>query len=185
MAAQRCRQALSLCALVVVTAAACDGPDGTDPYALWETFDQREGAFHFHYPAPPWEGWEGHDRLHAVLVLEPDPDGDAEALGPGAAARLEAWAQSGRTPSDIYDVRRQAWEALGYSVEGPELWENGGGDEGILLRAASGSLRVREAMLSCPGGAAAMSLWGSEAPDDPDMVLLLDGFAPGPSGGAP
>jgi hypothetical protein len=152
------------------------------PYALWKTYDHPGHAFHFHYPAPPWEKGEGDAFGLPVLVV--DPELHPPPQSPGAKLRLEARMF---VPADLDEVVAEAnvgWHAIGYSTSPPTEFFSSAGDEGIQLRARSGEYWVKQIFHEDKGTVSMLLIRGSADPDDPDLLLLLDGFEPRPSGGS-
>lgn len=174
------RTATILTALIQIAIAtpACTALDGTDPYALWNTVEHTEGAFHFHYPSPPWQRVTAFDRDEPVLLLDPRPT-DSEGPDPGARMRIHAWADQTSEPSAYYQWRADVWRNQGYEVEEAASCQNGAGDEGSLLEARGEDLRVAEVFYAGEERLVIISVWGTwDDNHDSDLWLLLDGFEP-------
>ena len=161
-----------------VVCVACSDTDGTDPYALWQTFEHPTQAFHFHYLSPPWESVEDTGPERAVLAVDPDTDGLVDDH-PNARLRLEVWLVNDNPVSDVVGDRHDHWVGLGYHVDPPRLYWNGADDEGVRVEAADGPyLRVTEVFYSLGGRTALLSLWVNGEADRSDLELLIEGFEP-------
>jgi hypothetical protein len=169
---------LALAASVAALGAACDPVDGTDPYALWEVQAHPDGAFHFHYLAPPWEPADGFSDRAPVLLLDPTGEPPADAGDPGARVRLEAWQGAAASVAEAAAARRERWQGAGYAVAAPETFANAAGDLGAVQRAAIGETRVVEVLFDTADGVVALSLWGRGRLDAGDFLLLLESFEP-------
>ncbi len=165
-----------------VMCVACSDTDGTDPYALWQTFEHPTSAFHFHYPSPPWESVEDNGPGRAVLAVDPDTDGLGDDH-PNARLRLEVWVMDADSVSDVISYRRDHWVGLGYQVDPPRIYWTGADDEGIRVEATDGQyLRVTEVFYSLDERTALLSLWVNGESDRSDLELLIEGFEPRGSG---
>jgi len=171
-------RSIALAIAVAIAAAPGCEREGEDPYALWETYDHPDGAFHFHYLSPPWEKADDHARRHPVLVVVPSGGGDARL-------RLEAALTGEITEPAAADVERSALQDEGYEVEDPAAYESRAGDEGIMVRASGGSGWVIAVYQAGAEGVAGLEIRGFDdavGPDDADIRLLVAGFEPRASG---
>ena len=166
-----------------VVCVACADTDGTDPYALWQTFEHPTSAFHFHYLSPPWESVEDNGLERAVFAVDPDIDG-LEDNHPNARLRLEVWMIDDAPIADVVSSRHDHWAELGYHVDDPPgIYWNGADDEGVRLEATDGQyLRVTEVFYSFDERTALLSLWVNGESDRSDLELLIEGFEPRGSG---
>jgi len=69
---------VALCGAILFCS--CGSIDGTEVYALWETYEHPENAFHFHYLSPPWQLDEKSTSDHPVLLLDKHADNEFEDI---------------------------------------------------------------------------------------------------------
>jgi len=166
-----------LLAAATAIATCCGTVDGTDPYALWRTYQDPGHAYHFHYPSPPWiEAAEGTPGLP---ILEIDPDDDPLAELPAARLRLEARAYFSADIEDVVASETAAWQLLGYSTSPPQELVSAAGDAGVLLAARHEDVSVQQVFQEQGGTVVTLFVWGEIADvGDRDVELLLESFEP-------
>ncbi|MDD5308564.1 MAG: hypothetical protein PHU25_14680 [Deltaproteobacteria bacterium] len=170
----------SLLVFLVTAACGCGAVDGTDPYALWKTYEHPLGAFHFHYPSPPWKEADGSTDTDLVLVVDPGPTSDAGE--PGARYRLEAAVVAGDVAEDASVAEQSRLEARGYGTSPPRGWENGAGDHGVIIEGRNDGASVAAVLLATSYGVAALRIFTRDDIDDPDVDLLLESLEPRAAG---
>ncbi len=171
------RRAVAFLATLAVLAA-CGTIDGEDPYALWRVHEHPAGAFHFHYPAPPFDAAEGFTDAHPVMEVAPE-DGDAAAW---ARYRLEARLTECADLDEAAAGEAAALADGGFGVGPPEPRWNRASDEGVEIRAGDGGIGAVVFLLRGEAGVVSISLAGTGDMEHPDVELLLDGFEPRSSG---
>lgn len=169
-----------LCASLL--AMACGSIDGTDPYALWRTYEDPGHAYHFHYPSPPWT--RADDSAFGLPVFEVDPDDDPAAELPGARLRLEARMYVPADLDDVIAAETAGWHEQGYLTTPLADLLSVGGDEGMLLEAWREEVWVRQVFHEERGTVVTMVVWGTDGLEDTDLELLLVSFEPRGAGGS-
>jgi hypothetical protein len=167
------RRAVVLAAALL--AVGCGSIEGEDPYALWRVHEHPGQAFHFHYPAPPFEAAEASSEVHPVLEAAP------EAAAAGTAWpgwRVEARVLAGADLAGAADGEATALEGRGFAVGAPAARLNRAEDEGLEIRGESGEADAVVFLLSGAAGIVAITVAGTGDMRHPDVDLLLDGFEP-------
>ena len=166
-----------LLGLLGLLAVSCGNIDGTDPYALWRTYEDPGRAFHFHYPSPPWT--ESDDAAFGLPIFEIDPDDDPLAELPAARLRLEARMYVPSSIDEIVALESGTWHTLGYSTSPVEEFVNTAGDVGALVEARRDDKWAEQVFFEEGGTVATLLIWGTgDAPHAADVELLLEGFEP-------
>jgi hypothetical protein len=169
---------LAICALLAALGASCGTIDGTDPYALWRTYEDPGRAYHFHYPSPPWT--KADDSAFALPVFEVDPDEDPLAELPAARLRLEARMYVPADLEDVLAIEVGTWHISGYSTSPHTEFVGGSGDVGVRLEARREERWVRQVFFEERGTVVTLLIWGADRDDSdsPDLELLLESFEP-------
>jgi hypothetical protein len=183
MGPKRRGRAPLLCALISAAfAISCGSIEGTDPYALWRTYEDPGRAYHFHFPAPPWV--ESSDAAFGLPVFVVDPDNDPLAPLPAARLRLEARMFVPADLDAVVSAETAVFHEQGFSTSPPVEFLSAAADVGVLLEARRDDLWVRQVFHEELGTVVTLRLWGTS--DDPlseDNELLLESFEPRGAGG--
>lgn len=172
----------------------CDTVTGTEPYALWETYDDSDGRFHFHYLNPPWKSLSDATSSLQVFAVEPNDDGTVDLSCMKGASRcaryvmeVEAFSVSNAERIAQDDIKE--WKEEGAEVESLDPFMSRGGDEGVWTGARGDDWRVISVYFnleidSFKFGAVAMRIAGDrDMGNMSDIMLLLKGLEPRPSTG--
>ena len=167
--------AIILCTLVAL--GGCASIDGSEPYAMWQTYEHPDGLFHFRYLSPPWRLI--HDPFaegRPVLVIAPEeafPDGES-----GYRYRLEAFAvESDDMDAVIADVKEE-WQGLGYEFEEDADLTSAAGDHGGRSTGWDGASWLSIAVQAAGDRVAVMIINSVDDPNTADMALLLESLEP-------
>jgi hypothetical protein len=175
------RTTIALLFLLAFAMLGCGTIDGTDPYALWDTYEHPLDAYHFHYPAPPWKRADDSTDTAFAMVVAPDDSPDAGE--PGARYRLESAIVPGVETADASSDERSRLEARGYATSTPREWTNAAGDPGLVIEGRDRDASVVEILIATSYGVAALRLFSREDLDDPDVDLVLESLEPRAAGG--
>ena len=160
----------------------CATDGGTDPYALFETYEQPDGLYRFRYLSPPWVMKDDDDDGRQLLAVSPNRDELGFELEKGSLeARFKAIVE-------VLDA-----DSVKSAVTGDAArWSDRGADIGPFVTFASAGgavgLRVETVFLDRRmvsvyhglrgGGVAVMRAAAQESMDTDDMSLLFRGFEP-------
>ena len=166
----------------------CDPVDGTDPYALWETFDDSMGRFHFHYLRPPWEPVSMPVSAKQVFVVEQTDEEPLDSSwtdgdGPGARLVLIVTVFMVADAETVAAREMDAWKEAGGEVEPVDHFMSGSGDVGIWTGARGVDWRMLAVYYDLETiGSVAMRVAGELSNvDTADVMLLLKSLEPRPS----
>ena len=180
------RDRVFLAALVLAGILGCNPIDGTDPYALWSTYTQPDGLFHFHYLSPPWEKQTTTSTAEQRFVVDVDgiPLANQGLPGDGMDARLIMIVK-------IYQgipALAAAWSNVGYWIDKGanvgqlEAFHSEMGEEGVRIRAEGTDRFFTTVFHDLPEwGAVSMTVVGKENVDSSDIELLLESLEPTPA----
>ncbi|MDJ0764677.1 MAG: hypothetical protein QNJ97_16985 [Myxococcota bacterium] len=164
---------------------ACDPVDGTDPYALWETFEGAQASYRFRYLSPPWEDISPSDTTEWLLVVNPRAPAFNPAGLPGDGIRGQM-ILGVRTvgDGDAYDAAEadlakwsEAQEV--FFAETAQPFTNLKGDEGFRVSARSEDRYLTAAYWDLDGdNIGVMTIVGKHDLDTADIALLLRSFEP-------
>jgi hypothetical protein len=165
----------------------CAEADGSEPYAIFETYVHPKGLYQFRYLAPPWVLLEkDEDGGRQLLAIEPDGKDIGFDLEQGyLQARLKIVVET-RDHETVKaavaeDVAR--WEARGAEVGPLQTFESDGGAVGLEVETVSSGRRMASVYhLIADSRVAVMSVAGQESLTTYDMMLMLRGFEPLSSG---
>ncbi len=179
---------VSLVFCVCVVATSCDPVEGTDPYAIWNTFEHPDGFYHFHYLSPPWEPTSLVIPMRQAFVVDPDmePLHNVGLAGDGLSARLEFVVEMilGADAETEANEKLNRWKSMGADTKRIESFFSEGGDKGFRIWARSTDRWITAAYLHRPaGGVVIMTVVGKENVDKPDITLLMKSLEPRPAEG--
>ena len=167
----------------------CDSVDGTDPYAIWKTYQDPDELFHFHYLSPPWEKDLRDRQAVPIYVVEPHDEPlpvlgmPGDAIGARLSLQLEVTWDA--TPQDVSAADIRDWEAAGAEAEEGGPFQNRAGDPGLRVSAEAPDRWFTVVYFELDGdGVVAMQITGNR--DDlqsDDIALLLRGLEPRPAEG--
>ncbi|MCP4678608.1 MAG: hypothetical protein GY854_24465 [Deltaproteobacteria bacterium] len=173
---------------VCALATSCDPVDGADPYAIWNTFEQSDDFYHFHYLSPPWEPTSLVIPTRQVFVVDPstDPLPEIGLAGDGLSARLEFVVEMvfGIDAQAEAQARLDRWKNAGAETKRIESFVSEGGDEGFRTWARSTDRWITAVYLYHPmDGVVIMTVVGKENVDTQDITLLMKSLEPRPAEG--
>ncbi len=174
-----------LCLLLSVLG--CTPHDGTDPYVLWETYEDPE--FHFRYLSPPFEVLSEPSSMPVLFAVDSDekpfPMRGMPCDGIGARLCLETVVVEDILPQDAARQDLEDWKNRGAQVEPPEPFESVRGDIGVRIWSRSSDRWITACYQGLPAGdTVVMKIVGKHNDlDGSDILLLLQSLEPRPLGG--
>ncbi len=159
-----------LCVLTIAALfASCGSVDGSDPYALWDAFDDGSGSFHFHYLSPPWKRDE-HQHHQVFVIVEG---------GPQARMQLEFAVMEQQDIDRAAEQLKQDGIDLGFEMNTPQPFLSAAGDPGQLVYGQKENhWFVAVVQKADDHRFGALTIVGELAPYAPDMQLLLRSLEP-------
>jgi len=161
--------------VAAAVAVGCAAVDGTDPYALWETWEHPQGRWHLHYPSPPF-ALQGDGNGRELVLTVGAPRADADGLIVGGIRLLGRLSTAG--PEDVIDDGEQRLGELGLVTELDRSFVGAGGDGGWLIRWRDGARWGYLLAHHHPAGAVVVELEGDLEGVEADAELLLEGVEP-------
>jgi hypothetical protein len=157
------------------------GIDGKEPYALWQTFEAPDGAFHFFYMAPPWLNHKTSSSGHPVMVV----DKFSEPLENGLDARIKmsAFSVPGTLPEKLLSARILKLKSMGYTVSVNSNYVNWSGQDGTAIDADDGQFWIYEVIFGYKDGSVIMTIWQKGIIGTEDVKLMRESFGPGSDNG--
>jgi hypothetical protein len=158
------------------------GVDGTDPFALFDTWHHPDNLFSFAYLSPPWMHHGDSTDTHPVMVVQVYDELTEGNMG--SRMRLEAWSQPDMAIRELSAERYRFWKRAGYQVSPVVSYLHFDGMEGLEVVARFSAHHVHEVFFRCHAGTVAFSMWVHGDDRNGDAALLLSSFRPGRCGGA-
>ena len=161
-------------------ALSCADAAGTDPYGMWDTFVDPNGAYTFRYLSPPWELVSESDAT-PVIAVDPTRDEVDDSVTTGALqARFKAVVSvRADTAEDAAGEDAALLLDLGAESVATMPFKSDGGRAGYQVAADLPDRHVRAVYQDLPeGGAAVLQVVGRDGVDDEDFTLLLRGLEP-------
>jgi hypothetical protein len=174
--------------LAAVVTLGCDPVDGTDPYALWETYEDSTARYHFRYLSPPWEKPGAHDADGFRLIVGPgeDPLDEVGLPGDGLTSEMGLAVEivRGVKAASAASADNVAWSKHGAEPEPVKEMENTAGDLGKRIAAAASDRSFTAVYFDLEGGdSVRLIVVGREDVDDPDVEMILESLEPRSSRG--
>ncbi|MCP4601896.1 MAG: hypothetical protein GY847_15515 [Proteobacteria bacterium] len=172
---------------VWMTLVGCTPVDGSDPYALWETFENDE--YHFHYLSPPWKQVGTFNASLQVLAVDPngEPLSEAELPGDGLDGHFNLIVRQGVPHDDAQGAAQEdlnRWKAQGATVEPLEPFRNAAGDQGVQALAHTHDRWITSVYHDLTnGGTVFMTVIGKIRVDTADITLMMKSLEPRPPDG--
>jgi hypothetical protein len=161
----------------------CADADGSDPYALWDTYTHVDGVYFFRYLAPPWAFVEVDDNTDSqVIAVAPLPDRIDASIETGALhARFKSVVSLRNHTSATAEASADMEHFLEIALETGKVepFVSAGGHEGFHLSVRLSDRNLRNVYFDVSESrVVVMQLAGRESIAGADFSLLLKGLEP-------